>query len=584
MGAEMAPRTTRTLNPLPFQDLEPHRFEDLVRQLAYEFREWVSLEAIGRSGADEGIDIRGVERVAAAPSPAVDDADGDDEPSPVAAEQVWIFQCKREKSMSPGDVKKAVAASLDGKEVPYGFVLAAACDLSKKSRDAFRAEMVRRGIDEFQVWARGELEDMLFQAANDRLLFAYFGISLQPKKRSLATTLRSEIALKKQLKRLLEVEEGIRGRGVLLRDPTDDRYPHRPKDPKARRPRWFARKALHLRVPGCLAIQDGVHPAWIAPDGRGWDYLRQVNRAGAMADLPHDAWGRRDEDDAIESSEEDRAFAFWNEYVTEKDQAWLHIQRLVPLSRIIAIDPVGDGYFPIPHILVEFEGKWGPFREGARGWFEAGYPRRAAEIAPHDVDQIDLFPKEFPQNLFPPLPQFDPAASVKAASLGEAAEERSEKLITTLAERRTSMVEKRKQDRPVSEERHEKLEAFVAWREQVALPVLKRFEEDLRTGGHEARIAVHSTSGDRTPHESVELRVRLDAGGSDGNPDYRMEGHLRFEAVVYGNSDVGITVYPSQESSGRHEVAKPPALNALTSEVIENYVLGMLERLAAGRH
>jgi hypothetical protein len=50
-------QTSRTLNPLPFRDLEPHRFEDLVRQLAYEFRDWRSIEATGRSGSDEGVVI-----------------------------------------------------------------------------------------------------------------------------------------------------------------------------------------------------------------------------------------------------------------------------------------------------------------------------------------------------------------------------------------------------------------------------------------------------------------------------------------------------------------------------------------------
>lgn len=51
-GADLKPTTTRTLNPLPFQDLEPHRFEDLVRQLAYDLRRWKSLEATGRGGSD----------------------------------------------------------------------------------------------------------------------------------------------------------------------------------------------------------------------------------------------------------------------------------------------------------------------------------------------------------------------------------------------------------------------------------------------------------------------------------------------------------------------------------------------------
>jgi hypothetical protein len=59
----MKPTPTRTLNPLPFQDLEPHRFEDLIRQLAYDLRTWKSLEATGRGGGDEGLDIRAVEVV-----------------------------------------------------------------------------------------------------------------------------------------------------------------------------------------------------------------------------------------------------------------------------------------------------------------------------------------------------------------------------------------------------------------------------------------------------------------------------------------------------------------------------------------
>ncbi len=34
----MKPNATRTYNLLPFQDLEPKRFEDLIRQLVYDFR------------------------------------------------------------------------------------------------------------------------------------------------------------------------------------------------------------------------------------------------------------------------------------------------------------------------------------------------------------------------------------------------------------------------------------------------------------------------------------------------------------------------------------------------------------------
>jgi hypothetical protein len=47
------PRPGRTIGQLHFEDLEPHRFEDLVRQLVYGFRDWVALEPLGRTGADE---------------------------------------------------------------------------------------------------------------------------------------------------------------------------------------------------------------------------------------------------------------------------------------------------------------------------------------------------------------------------------------------------------------------------------------------------------------------------------------------------------------------------------------------------
>lgn len=53
--------TTRTIGPLHFEDLDPKRFEDLVRQLAYEFKPWRRLEATGRSGSDNGFDARGYE-------------------------------------------------------------------------------------------------------------------------------------------------------------------------------------------------------------------------------------------------------------------------------------------------------------------------------------------------------------------------------------------------------------------------------------------------------------------------------------------------------------------------------------------
>jgi hypothetical protein len=43
------PRTTRSYGALHFEDLDPKRFEDWVRQLAYDYRPWRNLEATGRA-------------------------------------------------------------------------------------------------------------------------------------------------------------------------------------------------------------------------------------------------------------------------------------------------------------------------------------------------------------------------------------------------------------------------------------------------------------------------------------------------------------------------------------------------------
>ncbi len=55
------PKVTRTYGPIHFEDLDPHRFEDLIREMIYDYKDWQSIEAMGRSGSDEGFDIRGKE-------------------------------------------------------------------------------------------------------------------------------------------------------------------------------------------------------------------------------------------------------------------------------------------------------------------------------------------------------------------------------------------------------------------------------------------------------------------------------------------------------------------------------------------
>ncbi|MBR1302473.1 restriction endonuclease [Bradyrhizobium sp. AUGA SZCCT0042] len=132
---------TRTLNPLPFNDLEPRRFEDLVRQLIYDFRPWLRLEATGRAGSDDGFDVRGVEPGRQSdPDDDEDETDDVDRESDVstaiANERTWLIQCKREKEIGPTKLRDYLdSIHADKRRKLYGIIFVAACDFSKTSRD-----------------------------------------------------------------------------------------------------------------------------------------------------------------------------------------------------------------------------------------------------------------------------------------------------------------------------------------------------------------------------------------------------------------------------------------------------------------
>jgi hypothetical protein len=106
-------KATRTLNPPHFEDLEPHRFEDLVRQLVYDFKSWRKLEPTGRGGSDDGFDVRGYEAV---PAEEVPVRTGDDELEDDGAgelgqnDRLWLVQCKCEKSISPRKLRDYLEA------------------------------------------------------------------------------------------------------------------------------------------------------------------------------------------------------------------------------------------------------------------------------------------------------------------------------------------------------------------------------------------------------------------------------------------------------------------------------------------
>jgi hypothetical protein len=269
------PTITRTYGPIHFEDLEPHRFEDLIRELIYDYKDWKSIEATGRSGNDDGFDIRAYEKL-----DTTEIIDSEDEV--VVAEthpmegNLWMIQGKREKEIGPRKIRK-ILAEIDIGNPPYGYILAASANFSKDSYDAFREELRKKGVMEFYLWGKAELEDMLHLPKNDRILFTFFGISLVSKRRSRTTEIRSAVNMKNRLYKAVGPAHGDFNQSVLIRDINDTHYPRKDKYKDFEsRPRW--REYIAFRhYPQGLLVHSHEYYAYVDTEKKEWDYTKIVD-------------------------------------------------------------------------------------------------------------------------------------------------------------------------------------------------------------------------------------------------------------------------------------------------------------------
>jgi len=342
--------SSKTINPLHFEDLEPHRFEDLVRQLIYDFRQWQTIEATGRSGSDEGFDVRATE-ITSEP----DDSDGDDEGSEERNVRIWLVQCKRERAIGPSKMA-AYADEIIKKEGLYGVIFASCCDFSKQTRDTFREKLRGSKIQEIHIWGKAELEDNLYQPKNDHLLFAYFNFSLLTRQRSIKTKLRSNLAIKKKLVNHFGMQEN-HFQPILIRDIKAQEYPYiKSKKEFQLKPRWGL---FHLRK----FYYAGILLEWrkfyaYLEDEIKWDYAPKYNQAF----VNHDPWREKKE----KLPEENELYDFWFK-IPEDKRAWLYVLKPISFEQMIAFDDMGDEYTneygqTIPHLHVTY-GKNGPFED-----------------------------------------------------------------------------------------------------------------------------------------------------------------------------------------------------------------------------
>jgi hypothetical protein len=388
------PSPTRTINPLHFEDLEPHRFEDLVRQLAYGFRRWVVLEPLGRSGADEGIDIRGIEVVGG--QSIVDDPDqrfdGDTEVEDVEREErVWFLQCKREKTFGPAKAKSVAEAALEGAvDPPYGFILAAPCELSKRTRDTLATELRERGVHQVIAWGKADLEDLLFRPENDHLLFAYFGLSLRVRQRKRTTELRGRLAKKRQIHRAVG---GLDHRGwtpVLVRDPDEPGYPFvdRVEELDPRNPPWLWTAFRDHSNPETLPLIFRRFHAWVSKDRKRFDVVDACSHV-----VPH----RHGFEKVPPRDEElcERLWRFFHNEIPEDERAWLEVVGWIRYDDILLVDDLGDAFNEPPHLLVQRQHKHGFFAH-QRSFLQLDRVQDAEPLDPDRLKRTALFPDPIP--------------------------------------------------------------------------------------------------------------------------------------------------------------------------------------------
>lgn len=377
------PKISRTFGPFHFEDLEPHRFEDLVRQLTYDFKDWRVIEGTGRSGSDDGIDIRAFERPAAESNDGEEDEDAKELPHPMMGNQ-WMIQCKREKELGPKRVGEIIE-ELDPKNPPYGYVLAAACNFSKQSYDRFRDKLISKGVMEFHLWGKAELEDMLCQPKNDHILFTFFGISLVTRRRSRSTEIRRTVTNKNKLFRALGTELGHVS--VLIRDANDEDYPFKDdiKDFDVRPP-WRECLATNYHPRG-LVLRTREYFGFVDQERMEFDFTDAISLLmlrGDEEDHDRKSWHERRE--LIED--------FWN-HLPRRNQCHVVAERLLRYDDMLVIDDQGIAPHKFTHIFVDADGRDGPF---SGGWefaeLRRGVARRHIDL--RDYRRKKVFPDKFP--------------------------------------------------------------------------------------------------------------------------------------------------------------------------------------------
>lgn len=376
------PETTKTLGQLHFEDLAPQRFEDLVRDLIYDFKDWKDIQAVGRAGNDSGNDIIAYEKLETRSSEI---NDSNDEEQTFLGNR-WMIQAKRYSKLTPKEIK-IILEDININDPPYGYILAVTSNVSKKSQEVFAKILREKGVVEFHMWGKSELEAFLYLPKHDRILFTFFGISLIFKKRALKMSVRAKISVKNKLFSCLGKRNNIIT-DILIRDIKDLNYPadEACKD-FSKSPPWKKYSVIEQHPLGLICRSKKFFAYYNKAENR-WSYTDALNlfsqdnlseqlallKAKEKRDLIHDFY----------------------DYLPFYQKAFYCKNALVRYEDIILVDEEGDLLFDMPHVYVDFSNETGPFYG-----FHSYLLTDCGEL--HDLDElenIEFFPKSFSAKKF----------------------------------------------------------------------------------------------------------------------------------------------------------------------------------------
>ncbi len=253
--------------------------------------------------------------------------------------------------------------------------------------------MVEHRVEEYHLWGKGELEDMLFLPKNDHLLFAYFGISLHVRRRSLRTELQGNLTLKRRLVKLLGSIRELHREPVLIRDPRDDRYPVPDRVPGfLDLPPWRYWEFERHQPIDCVMFVFRKCFGYADWNTGQWDALTDcdvgIPQFPDLCGLPHNwAWNH----DREKRQDYNR---FWTERVPKDNQAWYYELKYIPYRRILAVDELGDLANEGPHLLVEYRNERDPFEERTLKFLRSARPYDNRDIEADPNTHITFFPDD----------------------------------------------------------------------------------------------------------------------------------------------------------------------------------------------